>query len=274
MGGVAPPLTRRNMFPVELAILLVLVAFLAGVGITTIGPGGIFVTIALFVLLPIDPAVVAGTASTTFVATGVIGSVAYARSGELRSSMAHEMAVILSVFGIMGALVGTRLNLYVSEFTFGVVLAVFVGTIGAGLLARELGFSLHRGHVRDREGVQRVTLGLVGLVIGVAGGMLGVGGPVLAVPLLVLLGVPMLVGLAVAQVQSIFIAGFAAIGYLSVGAVSWPLVVLAGVPQVIGVVVGWRIAHLVPARLLRMLLGVVLLVLAPGIVPLGVESLH
>lgn len=252
---------------IELAILLVLIALVAGVGITTIGPGGIFVTIALFLLLPIDPATVAGTASTTFVATGVMGSLSYLRSGELGSGHARELAIVLSVTAIGGAAMGTRLNLLLSERVFGITLAAFVAGIGVVLVLREAGWFPHVSWVPTAPTPRRLVFGIVGTGVGIAGGMLGVGGPVLAVPVLVVLGVPMLVGLAVAQVQSIVLAGAAAIGYAAVGAISWPLVVLVGVPQVVGVYLGWRVAHAVPERRLRVALGIVLVVIAPFIVP-------
>jgi len=251
------------MLSPELTIALVAVAFLAGIGITAIGPGGIFLTVALFVSLPASPATVAGTASATFVATGALGSAAYVRSGEFASAPAREMAAVLSAASVAGALAGTRLNLRVSEATFGALLAAFVALVGAVILYREVVGVAPANRVGTTPLRRRLLLSGVGFGVGVAGGLLGVGGPVLAVPVLVVLGVPMLVGVAVAQVQSVFLSGFATVGYAWAGAVSWPLVVLVGVPQLLGAVVGWRLAHAVPAGRLRVALGGVLLVLAP-----------
>ena len=70
----------------------------------------------------------------------------------------------------------------------------------------------------------------------------------LAVPLFVALGVPVLSALAAAQVQSIVIAGVGSLGYLAAGTIDWPLAVLVGVPELAGVLLGWRIARAVPAR--------------------------
>lgn len=237
---------------------LVGIALVAGVGITTIGPGGIFVTVALYALTPLSSATVAGTAHTTFVATGLMGTAAYARSGELVGDDGRGMAAILSATSIVGALAGTYLNTYVSRRLFGVLLGVIAALTGGILLYRErreldpvvtIDVTSWRG---------RAALGLLGVVLGVASGLVGVGGPVLAVPALVVLGVPILLALAVAQVQSIFIAAFAAAGYFAQGAVSVPLVVLVGVPQVVGVVAGWSIAHRIDPGRLKVTLGVVL----------------
>jgi uncharacterized membrane protein YfcA len=234
----------------EVAVLLAVIALFAGIGITAIGPGGIFVTIALFLLAPIGPAEVAGTASATFVATGLLGSAVYLRSGEFTAGYARELAILLSSASVVGALVGARANLLLPEQVFGHLLAAFVASIGGLIVYRQ----------------RRVLIGTIGFGIGILGAMLGVGGPVVAVPILVVLGVPMLVAVAVAQVQSIFISSFATVGYLAVDAVSLPLVLLVGIPQLIGVVLGWGVAHRVDPHRLRVVLGLVLVLVAPTLI--------
>ena len=85
------------------ALLLFIISLIGGLCITTIGPGGIFVTIALFVLLPLDPGTVAGTASATFIATGIAGSLGYLKSGQLRDKAALKAAMVLSLASVAGA---------------------------------------------------------------------------------------------------------------------------------------------------------------------------
>lgn len=248
----------------ELAALLIVIALFAGVGITAIGPGGVFVTIALFALTPLSTAEVAGTASATFVATGLLGSAVYFQSGEFAQGYAREMAIVLSGASILGAVAGSQLNLLLPERVFGYLLSLFVACIGMVIVYRErvgLQPSNRLDSVPDRQ--RRILIGTIGFGIGVLGGLLGVGGPVVAVPILVVLGVPMLVAVAVAQVQSIFISGFAAASYAAVGAVSIPVALLVGVPQLVGVLAGWKVAHLVDPHRLRVALGVVLVAVSP-----------
>lgn len=250
----------------ELAIALVALAFVAGIGISAIGPGGIFVTIALFLFVPISSATVAGTASLTFVATGLLAATLFRRSGEFAVGYARELAVVLSMTSIVGAFAGSRANLVLSDEHFGYALAAFVVAVGGIILYRELiGLSPTNWLPHLPARWRWAVAATIGLAVGFLGGLLGVGGPVVAVPILVVLGVPMLIALAVAQLQSVFIAGFATVGYWLGDAVSVPLAVLVGVPQLLGVVVGWRIAHAVDERRLRVVLGVVLVVIAPVI---------
>lgn len=96
-----------------------------------------------------------------------------------------------------------------------------------------------------------------------AAGLFGLGGPMLGVPLLVVCGLPVLAALAAAQAQSIVIASVGTVAYVVHGDVDWPLAALVGVPELAGVLIGWRIAHRVPARRLKYALVVCLLAMAP-----------
>ncbi|MFC4331019.1 TSUP family transporter [Streptomyces andamanensis] len=96
-----------------------------------------------------------------------------------------------------------------------------------------------------------------------ASGLVGIGGPMLTVPLLVALGAPVLEALAAAQAQSVVIATVGTFGYVAHGAVDWPLAALVGAPELAGVLLGWRIAHALPARHLKTALVLTLLALAP-----------
>lgn len=244
------------------AVALVLVAFAAGVGCTTLGPGGIFSTVALYTLTDAPSATVAGTAHLTFVAVGLVGTVAYRRSGELLGGTNVRMAAVLSVTSVLGALVGAELNTRVSRDLFGVLLGAFTAAAGVVILYREYR-SLPSYDVDFDAPAGQALLAAFGGLLGAAAGLLGVGGPVVAVPVLVVLGVPMLAALGVAQVQAVFIATFATAGYLANGAVSIPLAALVGVPQVIGAVAGWRIAHLIDPERLKAALGLTLLAVGP-----------
>lgn len=247
--------------PVVLA--LVLISLAGGVGITAVGPGGVFVTAALYVLLDVPPGTVAGTASATFVATGLLGTATYLRSGELGDRAGAVAAGLLSLGGIVGALVGVRLNAMVSEQLFGSLLGGFLALSGVFVWYRTRTSTDERRTLDPTTWTGRAAVTVIGFVVGVPGGLLGVGGPVIAVPLLVAAGMPILLAVALAQVQSVFLAAGATAGYVAQGAVSWPLAVLVGVPELVGVVAGWRVAQHSDPRQLKRGLAVVLLVLGP-----------
>ena len=252
------------------SLLLVLVALVAGVGITAVGPGGVFLTAALFVGTDLSSAAVAGTASATFVATGLVGSGAYVRSGELATRSAWMAAAVLSATGIVGALVGARMNLAIEAEEFGRLLGAFLIGVAGLIVYREgtdeeapgvLGGSALAGNGTKRRGL----LAAVGGGVGLLGGLLGVGGPVVAVPVLVGLGMRIRQAVAVAQVQSVVLALAATARYAAAGAVAPSLALWVGVPQLVGVGVGWRVAHRVAPRRLRKGLAGVLVVVGTGV---------
>lgn len=242
------------------SVLLVLAAigFVGGIGITAVGPGGVLPTIGLFALTDLTPAEVAGTSIVTHVATGALAAAAYARSGQLREPETRRTALLLAAAALIGTPLGVGINAYVSERVFGIVLAVVLVVVAA-LLCR-------RG---DRHGEPTLThppttvvVGL-GISVAIVAGIVGIGGPMLTVPLLVVLGVPLLESLAAAQAQSIVVAGTGTVAYAASDSIDWALAALVGIPELAGVLVGWRLAHALPTRILKVALIVTLFALAP-----------
>jgi len=244
---------------VPILVLLALLGLLGGVGITAIGPGGVLPTIGLFALTGLAPAQIAGTAIVTHIATGALGTAAYVRSGQLRQAPTRRIAVLLAGIAVVGTPVGVLVNTLVSKRLFGIVLGVLVGVVAAIVMYRE-----RRPAPGDGQGHPPVPLLIgVGLGVSIAAGIVGIGGPMLAVPLLVAIGVPVLESLAAAQAQSIVVAGVGTIAYLLHGDIDWPLAALVGVPELAGVLIGWRIARALPTRQLKYALVVALFLLAP-----------
>jgi uncharacterized membrane protein YfcA len=245
-------------------ITLVLVSLVGGIGITAIGPGGVLVTIALFLLTDLSPAQIAGTAIMTHIGTGIVGSLAYLRSGQLREPRTRQLTVVLCIAAVVATPIGVLLNTRMSGEIFGVLLAGLVVLVGVSVFVRE-----HRRPSRSAESGAVLhgwmSQAMVGGAVALTSGIFGLGGPMIAVPVMVLLGVPILQALGAAQAQSIVLASVGTLVYLAHGSIIWPLVVLTGVPQIVGVVLGWKIAHALPRRPLTYTLALTLVVLGPVI---------
>ncbi|MGH3632097.1 MAG: sulfite exporter TauE/SafE family protein [Sciscionella sp.] len=256
MGGLA----------VGTLALLAAFGLVGGIGITAVGPGGVLATIGLFVFTGLSPAAVSGTAIVTHLATGALGTAAYWRSGQLRrhpegNRPTRRTALILALAAVLGTPVGVLCNSVVSGRVFAVLLGIAVGATGILVWVRER--SSARDGAREHQELPVAVIAVVGFAVAAAAGLFGVGGPMLSVPVLVALGMPVLPALAAAQVQSVLIAGVGTVSYLAVGAINWPLAVLVGLPELAGVLIGWKIAHAVPARTLKYALALVLIGLAP-----------
>lgn len=245
---------------------LVLVGLAGGIGIAALGPGGVFVTIGLFALTDLSPSAVAGTAIVTHVATGLMGTAVYLRSGQLRDPATRRMSSVLAASALAGTFAGVLLNTMLPGGFFGPLLGVFIVIVALLVLYRDHhDRRIARASGSLRTGQRRSLPVLVALGIGIStvSGLFGVGGPMIAVPVLVAIGVPLLPALAASQAQSVIIALVGSIGYASLDSIDWPLALLVGIPEVAGVVIGWRIAHSVPTRGLTYGLVVVLLAVAP-----------
>ncbi|HVX44691.1 MAG TPA: sulfite exporter TauE/SafE family protein [Mycobacteriales bacterium] len=238
-------------------VLLALFGFVGGVGITALGPGGVLVTIGLFACTDLSPGAVAGTAIVTHIATGLMGTAAYARSGQLREPEPRRTAAILSAAAVAGAPIGVVVNGLVSGQAFGILLGLFVAVVAVLVWVRDR-------RAGGEPGVYGTApLAALGFAVAAASGLFGVGGPMLTVPLLICLGAPVLGALAAAQAQSVVIATVGSIGYLVQGQIDWRLALLVGIPEVGGVLIGWKIARSVPTRGLKYALITALLVVAP-----------
>lgn len=248
------------MADLSLAVLIALGLFglIGGVGITAVGPGGVLPTIALYALTDLTPAQVASTAIVTHVATGALATAAYTRSGQLREPRTRRTALILSAVAVAGTPVGVIVNTLVSERIFGLMLAVLVVGVAALLWFRD-----HDDQGLTRTHPSAFLVAALGFAVAAAAGIVGIGGPMLTVPLLIVLGMPILESLASAQAQSIVIATVGTVGYLAHGGIDWSLAAVVGIPELAGVLLGWKIAHALPTRSLRYALIVSLFALGP-----------
>lgn len=246
------------------AILLVIIALIGGIGTTALGPGGVLVTIGLFLLTDLSPAEIAGTTIVVHIGAGLIGGLAYLRSGQLRERRTRALAAILALTALVGTPAGFLLNSRMSGAVFGILLALMVMAVGISVLIRERNQRHRPPGTAPRLGTMP-SRAAVGLVTAVASGMFGIGGPVLSVPILVVGGVPILQAIAASQVQSIVVGATGLAAYAGQEATIWPLVALVGIPQLAGVVIGWKVARALPRRPLTYALATALILLGPVI---------
>ena len=242
-------------------VKLFLISLAAGIGITAIGPGGVFMTIGLYAFTALPPAAVAGTAIVTHVGTGLVGSAAYLRSGQLRERATRRLALIISAAALLGVPLGMAANAHVSKHGFGVLLGLFTASIGVMVWYRQR--SAPHAVEALHPTLPAAAAVAVGLGVATASSLFGLGGPMVSVPLLLALKVPVLAALAAAQAQSVVGSVIGATGYGLRGAIDWPLAAFIAVPQIAGVLLGWKVAHSVPTRQLRYALAGVLVALAP-----------
>jgi uncharacterized membrane protein YfcA len=273
--GAAGLTQSADHLPAGTLVLLALFGFVGGVGTTALGPGGVLVTIGLFLLSGMPPAAISGTAIATNVGSATLGTGAFMRSGQLRGRATQRMAAALIAAAVVGTPLGVLANAHVSGGAFGILLGVCVAAIGALLFVRQrrqrratttttTTTTTTRASAPTAAGAPeptpapRVVLP-IGLAVAIVSGLFGLGGQLLSVPLLISVGAPMLPALGAAQAQSIVIAGIGTIGYALRGAIAWPLVLVVGVPLLAGALTGSKLVQAVPTERLRSLLAATLI---------------
>ena len=151
---------------------------------------------------------------SAFLISGVLGSVAYYKAGNLEI----RPAAVMSAGSLLGALAGVRVNLLIPEDTMKVILYAVVLISGISILLRIGGKD---GGKKDAAAISCGKLCfyfLLGILTGAVCAASGAGGPVLVMPLLTLLGFPAHTAVGMSLFNSVFIALPAAAGYLWHGA--------------------------------------------------------
>jgi len=261
---------------------LAAIIFVSGAAAGSVGAllgigGGVFLVPLLNVALGLPLRNAAAISLTTVIATS--SSVSAGRSGEHLINL--RLGMLLEVATVAGSLLGGLTAHLFSEITlqrlFGIVTAVAAfavltrvhrrnvvrdESIDPGLLGGRYYEDESGGLVTYR--VKRLPVGLLAsFVAGNVSSLLGIGGGVLKVPALnAWCGIPM----RVAAATSAFMIGVTATGGAIIYLGRGDLPPLAAAPAVLGVQLGsWaglRLAHRLPAKWLKILLVVVLLLVA------------
>ncbi|MFA7439734.1 MAG: sulfite exporter TauE/SafE family protein [Sphingomonadaceae bacterium] len=262
-----------------------LVGFLSGM----FGVGGGFLTTPLLIFYGIPPAIAVASSATQVAGSSFSGALTYYRRGQVDL----KMGLVLAAGGLLGALAGSRLFLWLKllgqvDAAIGIIYVIFLGGVGGLMLKESLG-TMRRtvsgaGPVRrsrhhhplvaalparmrfHRSGVYISVLAplTVGMVVGILTVILGVGGGFVMVPaMLYLLGMASGVVVGTSLFQIIFVTAVAtmlhALQSHSVDIVLAGLLLIGGV---IGAQLGARAAQNLPAERLRLFLALLVLAVA------------
>jgi len=195
------------------------------------------------------------TCMFSYLFSGAVGAVEYARRGSIRWSMSGWLCA--------GAMPGA----FLGAVTVSVVPAVYLELLIAALILFSGAHALFRraGSAGGRV-PGNAQLAVIGAVTGYGSAMSGTGGPLLLVPILVWLKMPVLTAVGLSQVIQLPIAALATWGNLVYGNVDIAVGLGIAILLMAGVAAGARIAHWVPARVLRRIVALVLLAVGALIV--------
>jgi uncharacterized membrane protein YfcA len=241
------------------AVLLPLsgLVLLVGIAIGIVGIGGVLLVPLLTYLGSIAIHIAVASCSLSYLFSGTVGAVLYARKGSIRWSMAGWL--------FAGAMPGAYLGAVTLSFLPGKAVELIIGILIIFAGIHSLIGNADGG--ATRESFSNLQLAVFGLVTGIGSAITGTGGPLVLVPILIWLRMPVLTAIGLSQVIQVPIAILATIGNFVHGTIDVFLGIGIAVLSTIGVAIGAYIAHRVSALTLKrfaatMLIGVGFLIVA------------
>lgn len=230
---------------------LIIIIFLVGALIGSIGIGGVLLVPALTYFGDIAVHAAIAAAMFSYLFSGLVGAYLYASRG----SIEWVNGWWLCAGAMPGAFLGALLLSMLSGVLVKLIIAAFVLAAGTNALIKTPDIE------RDARKSGVVWLLLIGFVVGVCSSISGTGGPLVLVPLLVWLQWPVLMAVGLSQLIQLPVSLLATAGNMRYGYVDFKLGLGIAVVMIVGVVLGARLAHRLPSVFLRRLVGGVLSIL-------------
>ncbi len=229
--------------------LLLPVALFVGVLIGCIGIGGVLLAPSLVYLGGVDMHVAIASCMFSYLFSGLVGAVEFARRRSIEWSMAGWL------FG--GAIPGAYLGALGLSFTPAVVLEALIVFLLLFVGTHTLWRTSENGTPsRELSGFQLL---LIGFVTGVGSSLSGTGGPLVLVPILIALHVPVLAAVGLSQAVQLPVAALSSAGNYVHGSIDFVIATTMAIALMLGVAVGARLAHSVSAHVLQRIVAVALL---------------
>jgi uncharacterized membrane protein YfcA len=240
-----------SIFAAHAPLIVTLTAALViGALIGSIGIGGILLSPFLIDVVGLDVRDAITVSTASFIAAGLVALAIHPRSE--RNSLVRGWPLVVAT--VPGALLGAVTLAFASKRVSLALLAALLVSTGVRVLAR--GTPHARGAPHGSVGVDCA----VGALSGFVSALTGTGGPMVLVPIQLWRGVPLLAAVALGQVVQLPIAATATFGNWMSGGVDFVTAALIGAMLVPGVLVGHRIAEVVPLAALARVVALLLIV--------------
>jgi uncharacterized membrane protein YfcA len=254
----------------DILLLYLLTGAFAGTvaGLLGVGGGLIIVPILVFVFhrIGVADAVAVHLAIGTSLATMIVTSISSMRAHHRRGAVDWPVFRRLTPGIVAGALLGAAIADLLPSPVLRVVFAVF-----ELLVAAQIGFNLHTSPQRQLPGNPVMTF--TGVVIGAVSAVIGIGGGTMTVPFLVWGNVALRRAVATSSACGLPIAVAGAAGFViagwsetslpeyASGYLYWPAFAAIALASLFFAPLGAKLAHTLPATMLRRFFAVFLAVL-------------
>ncbi len=236
-------------------IPLISICLIVGTIIGITGIGGILVIPSLAFFGNLETHVAMSTSLASFLVGAIVATYSYWRMG----FMDWKLATPLCIGGLLFAYLGAWVNSGLPTVPLNTMLALLI--LFAGVSALRPWTAFESLHVPSSSYVTS-TVFFIGGSTGFIAGLTGAGGPILSIPMMIMLGFPPVVSVAVAMPYQIMTAFSGTIGNVVHGKVDFAMLVPITIAQVVCIFLGARMAPYIPAQKLKLCIG--LLCLAVG----------
>ena len=237
------------MEPLSLALIGFLSIFV-GILIGGIGIGGILLVPMLTFVFGMGVHEAIGSAMFSYIFSGFVGALLYARESSIRWSMAFW----LFVGAIPAAFAGAFLSSVTPSWGLELFIAFLIILAGTNAVIRKDDYQT------QEYLLTKTHLVGIGIITGVGSAMSGTGGPLVLVPILVWLKVPVLTAVGLSQAVQLPIASLATAGNFLYGSVNIFVSVTLALSLMIGATIGARIAHAISRAVLKNIVAWVLVI--------------
>jgi uncharacterized membrane protein YfcA len=236
---------------------VIVIGLLAGFLIGGVGIGGVIVVPALTYLTNLDIQYAIAAALMSFILTGIVGTVQYARRGSIQWRSAGVLVAAAIPAAMAGSLMVQRVSPLVLKCLIGVLAAI------SGLQAI-FGCSIADGAPASPLSWRR--LATIGGFTSFFSTVSGTGGPLILVPMLMWQQQPLLGAIGLSQVIQLPISIVATMANLAMGTIDPHLGGVLAITLAVGCWFGATAAHHLPAKTLRLIVACLLIVVGSGIV--------
>lgn len=229
----------------ELVVAIAVAGVALGIAIGAVGIGGVLLVPFLTLTLGIDVKRAIAAALLSYVPSCAVAVTLYARRG----SIPWREAGLLCLAALPTAYLGARATQAAPAGLLEAAIGVLLLSGGAYALVPRPDTA-----IGQRRLAQAALLGLGGGT-GFISALTGAGGAFVLLPVLLLLDVPVLSAIGLGQAIALPIAGLASVANIAAGIMDLRLAAGLAATLTLGIAIGTPIAHALPQRLLRRLLG-------------------
>jgi hypothetical protein len=246
-----------------MSIVLVSICFIVGVLIGAVGIGGVLLVPALTLVSGIGVHEAVPVCTLSFLATGIIGVIVYAKHGSIEWSKVFWLCLGAVPAAFLGSV--SLLSIPATAVMLLVAILMIVSGTDALLKAyRKADQGRARGQLNPAQYV------VIGFVTGFGSAITGTGGPLILVPIAIFLGLPVLTAIGLAQAIQIPIAAFASFGNWMSGNLNFDLVLVIAPILVVGSFCGAWLVHKLPIEPIRKLIAFLLVTVG---IAIGIQQL-